>query len=118
LPRRLELPSKRIIGTEFAHGALALFDLQSGVQRAIWPGRSLSHDSGIPAGPAAFTLSRSVASTAEVDAIIEPDRRAGAHIVTQAGRQDIGDGYAGYFQDPHRRLREVAWNPQSPIMQN
>ena len=33
----LGLPTQGIIGTEFEHGAVAFFDLQSGVKLAIWP---------------------------------------------------------------------------------
>jgi catechol 2,3-dioxygenase-like lactoylglutathione lyase family enzyme len=35
----LGLPTKGIVGTEFAHGAVAFFDLQHGVKLAIWPQR-------------------------------------------------------------------------------
>ncbi len=114
----LGLPTQGIIGTEFEHGAVAFFDLQSGVKLAIWPRTSLAYDCGIPAGaPNAteFALGHNVASTAEVDAVMEQARNAGAHIVKQAGKTFWG-GYAGYFQDPDGHLWEVAWNPQMPMI--
>lgn len=112
----LGLPTQGMIGTEFEHGAVAFFDLQSGVKLAIWPRKSLAHDSGIqpgPPSPTEFTLGHNVASTAEVDAVMEQARNAGAHIVKQAGKTFWG-GYAGYFQDPDGHLWEAVWNPQWP----
>jgi hypothetical protein len=113
----LGLPTQGIIGTEFEHGAVAFFDLQAGVKLAIWPRKSISHDSGIPASPpspAEFTLGHNVSSKEEVDAVMEQARKAGAKIVKQAGETFWG-GYAGYFEDPDRHAWEVAWNPQLEI---
>ena len=33
----LGFPTVGIIGTEFEHGAVAFFDLQPGIQLAVWP---------------------------------------------------------------------------------
>ena len=115
----LGLPTQGIIGTQFEHGAVAFFDLQSGVKLAIWPRQSLAHDAGIPAGPRSateFTLGQNLASPAEVDAVMEQARLAGARIVKQACNTFWG-GYAGYFQDPDGHLWEVVWNPQMSIIQ-
>jgi uncharacterized glyoxalase superfamily protein PhnB len=93
---------------------VAFFDLQAGLKLAIWPRRSISHDSGIPVGrPAAteFTIGHNVASKAEVDAVMEQAKQAGAAIVKPA-HDTFWGGYAGYFQDPDQHLWEVAWNPQ------
>jgi catechol 2,3-dioxygenase-like lactoylglutathione lyase family enzyme len=112
----LGLPTEGIIGTEFEHGAVAFFDLQSGVKLAIWPRNSLAHDSGIPAtrpSPTEFSLGHNVASKGEVDAVMEQAEKAGAHIVAQA-RDAFWGGYSGYFQDPDGHLWEVVWNPQWP----
>lgn len=113
----LGLPTQGIIGTEFEHGAVAFFQLQSGVQLAIWPRKSIAHDSGIPASPPApteFTLGHNVSSKEEVDAVMEQARKAGAAIVKPA-QDTFWGGYAGYFQDPDRHLWEVVWNPQLQI---
>ncbi len=110
----LGLPTKGIIGTEFEHGAVAFFDLQAGLKLAIWPRKSLSHDSGIALStPCAteMTLAHNVSSTAEVDTVMEQARLAGAVIVKEAQTTFWGS-YAGYFQDPDRHLWEVVWNPQ------
>jgi hypothetical protein len=110
----LGLKTESIIGTEFEHGAVAFFDLQAGLKLAIWPRKSLAHDSGLPSGkPSAteFTLGHNVSSKAEVDAVMEQARRAGAVIVKPA-QDTFWGGYAGYFQDPDQHVWEVAWNPQ------
>lgn len=44
----LGLPTEGIFGKEFEFGAVAFFDLQAGLKLAIWPRKSISHDSGIP----------------------------------------------------------------------
>jgi catechol 2,3-dioxygenase-like lactoylglutathione lyase family enzyme len=110
----LGLKTAGIIGTEFEHGAVAFFDLQHGLKLAIWPRSSLAHDTGLPVGPpnpTDFTLGHNVLSEAEVDAVMQQARDAGATIVKAAGKTFWG-GYAGYFQDPDRHLWEVVWNPE------
>ena len=110
----LGLKTEGIVGTEFEHGAVAFFDLQAGLKLAIWPRKSIAHDSGVPLGNPStteFTLGHNVSSKAEVDAVMEQARRAGAVIVKPA-RDTFWGGYAGYFQDPDQHLWEVAWNPQ------
>jgi len=113
----LGLKTEGIIGTEFEHGAVTFFDLQAGLKLAIWPRKSLAHDSGLPLGkPSAteFTLGHNVSSKAEVDAVMEQARRAGAVIVKSA-QDTFWGGYAGYFQDPDQHVWEIAWNPQWPV---
>ena len=44
----LGLKSDGIIGAEFEFGAVAFFDLQNGLKLALWPRKSLAHDSGLP----------------------------------------------------------------------
>ena len=103
-----------IVGREFAHGAVAFFDLQSGLKLAIWPRVSLAHDTGLrvsPSSPTDFALAHNVSSRGEVDAVMKQAGDAGAAIVKPAGETFYG-GYAGYFQDPDGHLWEVAWNPQ------
>jgi uncharacterized protein len=106
-----------IIGTEFEHGAVAFFDLSPGVQLALWPRDSISHDAGLTKGPRSsteFTLAHNVNSAAEVDAAMALARRAGAKIIKDAGKTFYG-GYAGYFTDPDGHVWEVAWNPQIKV---
>jgi hypothetical protein len=113
----LGLPTKGIVGTEFEHGAVAFFDLQPGLQLAIWPRADLAHDTGLTQSPRSATelsLGHNVNSPAEVAEVMAQATRAGARIVKPAGKTFWG-GYAGYFQDPDGHLWEVAWNPAMPV---
>lgn len=110
----LGLPTEGIVGEEFEHGAVAFFELQSGVRLALWARASIAHDSGLPQSepsPTDVTLGHNVASRAEVDAVMDQARAAGATAVKPAADTFWG-GYAGYFQDPDGHLWEVVWNPQ------
>lgn len=110
----LGLHTEGIVGAELEQGAVAFFDLQGGLKLALWPRKSISHDTGLPLGspnPTEFTLGHNVGSKAEVDALMEQAENAGAAIVKPAHATFWG-GYAGYFQDPDRHVWEVAWNPQ------
>ena len=107
-------PTEGIVGTEFDHGAVVFIDLQAGLKLALWPRASLAHDTGLAPGrpnPTELSLGHNVASRAEVDAVMERARQAGAVIVKPA-QDTFWGGYAGYFQDPDQHLWEVVWNPQ------
>jgi uncharacterized protein len=106
-----------IVGTEFEHGAVAFFELQPGLQLALWNRADLAHDAGIPKAAHSRTevsLGYNVNSTAEVDAVMALARKAGAEIVKPAGKTFYG-GYAGYFADPDGHLWDVVWNPELTI---
>jgi uncharacterized protein len=110
----LGLKTDGIVGTEFAYGAVAFFDLQAGLKLALWPRTSIAHDTGLTltrSSPTVFTLGHNVASKGEVDAVMAQATRAGA-VVVQPAHDTFWGGYAGYFQDPDGHLWEVAWNPQ------
>jgi uncharacterized protein len=110
----LGLKTEGIVGAQFEHGAVAFFDLQAGLKLALWPRKSIAHDSGLPVSPASatdFTIGHNVGSRNEVDAVMAEARKAGATIVKPA-HETFWGGYAGYFQDPDGHLWEVAWNPQ------
>ncbi len=110
----LGLKTEGIVGTEFEHGAVVFFELQTGLRLALWPRTSIAHDSGLSVSrPSAteFTIAHNVASKAEVDAVMEQAGRAGAVIVKPAHDAFWG-GYTGYFQDPDQHLWEIAWNPE------
>jgi catechol 2,3-dioxygenase-like lactoylglutathione lyase family enzyme len=112
----LGLPTEGIVGRELEHGAVAFFDLQSGVRLALWRRASIAHDSGLPLAPPSptdVTLGHNVGGRDEVDAVMDRARRAGARIVKPAGETFWG-GYAGYFQDPDGHLWEIVWNPAWP----
>ena len=110
----LGLATEGIVGQEFEHGAVAFFDLQSGLKLAIWPRASLSHDSGVPLSrpcPTEFALAHNVSSRDEVDLLMAQAENAGA-TVTKPAHDTFWGGYAGYFQDPDHHLWEIAWNPR------
>jgi hypothetical protein len=103
-----------IVGQEYAHGAVAFFELQAGLKLALWHRDSLAHDSGLVRTPPGFTdfaLAHNVVSRAEVDALMQQAQSAGA-VIVKAAQETFWGGYAGYFQDPDAHLWEVAWNPQ------
>lgn len=113
----LGLSTSGIVGKEFEHGAVVFFELQRGVVLALWPRASISHDTGIPVGPASpteLTLGHNVGSKKEVEAVMEQARAAGARIVKEA-QDTFWGGYSGYFQDPDGHLWEVVWNPEMEI---
>ena len=102
-----------IVGAQFEHGAVAFFDLSGGLRLALWPRKSLAHDSGLPLearSSTEFSIGHNVNSKAEVDAAMARATRAGALIVKR-GQDTFWGGYAGYFKDPDGHLWEVAWNP-------
>lgn len=110
----LGLPTQGIFGQEFEYGAVAFFNLQHGLKLAIWPRKSLAHDTGLTLDPPSATetsLGHNVSSKAEVDAVMAQARAAGALIVKPA-HDTFWGGYGGYFQDPDGHLWEVVWNPQ------
>jgi len=110
----LGLKTKGIVGREFEYGAVAFFELQSGIRLAIWPRESLSKDTGLKVSspsPTDFSLGHNVTSKSEVDNVMKQAEKAGAVIVKPA-QDTFWGGYAGYFQDPDKHLWEVVWNPQ------
>ena len=109
----LGFPTEGIVGREFEHGAVAFFDLESGLKLALWPRASIAHDSGLALrspSEVELTLGHNVGSRGEVDAVMADASRAGATIVKAAGETFWG-GYSGYFQDPDGHVWEVVWNP-------
>lgn len=110
----LGLATEGIVGQQFEHGAVVFIPLDGGLRLALWPRKSIAHDTGLPAStpsPTEFTLGHNVASKEEVDAVMAQAVQAGARIV-KAAHETFWGGYSGYFQDPDRHLWEVVWNPQ------
>jgi catechol 2,3-dioxygenase-like lactoylglutathione lyase family enzyme len=109
----LGFQTQGIVGKEFEHGAVAFFDLQSGLKLALWPRKSICHDTGVPLAPGGatdFTIGHNVSSKKEVDAVMLQAKEAGATIIKPA-HDTFWGGYSGYFQDPDQHLWEVVWNP-------
>lgn len=91
---------------------IAFFPL-GGIVLALYSRERLAEDAGIPAGGNGFgglTLSYNAVDRAEVNAVLEQARSAGAQIVKPA-QEVFWGGYSGYFCDPDGHLVEVAHNP-------
>lgn len=83
-------PTERIVGTEFEHGAVAFFDLQTGLKLAI---KDIAHETKVTLtapGPAEFTLRHNVNSKAEVDKVMEQTKQVGATITDPAHDTFLG----------------------------
>jgi catechol 2,3-dioxygenase-like lactoylglutathione lyase family enzyme len=113
----LGLPTDGIVGQEFEYGAVVFIELQSGLRLALWPRKSIAHDTGLSPdtkSPLEFTIGHNVNSRSEVDDVMDKAKLAGAVIIKSAQATFWG-GYSGYFQDPDGHLWEVAWNPQVTV---
>lgn len=105
----LGLPTKGIVGREFDHGAVAFFDLSSGLKLAIWAQDDIAHDTGLPKHPVsstAVTIGQNVLHRKEVDKTLEAAQQAGAEII-KPPQDTLYGGYAGYFRDPNGHLWEI-----------
>jgi hypothetical protein len=82
----------------------------------VWDRARLAEDSGVSdtGGWGGITLAHNVRSPAEVDAVIEEARAAGATI-PRAGAETFWGGYSGMFLDPDGHPWEVAHNPRWTI---
>ena len=94
-----------------------VFYQAGGMVVALWDRSSLAGDSAVadPGGWGGVTLAHNVRSPAQVDAVIEEARAAGAVI----GREPAGTfwgGYSGVFIDPDGHPWEVAHNPEWSIL--
>jgi uncharacterized protein len=83
----------------------------------LWDRGMLAHDSAVAdsGGWGGVTLAHNVASPAEVDAVIEEARAAGAAIGREPARTFWG-GYSGVFIDPDGHPWEVAHNPDWTLL--
>jgi catechol 2,3-dioxygenase-like lactoylglutathione lyase family enzyme len=89
-----------------------VFFQSGGMIVALWSRESLAEDSGTEDGGGwgGVTLAHNVRSPAEVDAVIDEARRAGARIAREPAGTFWG-GYSGVFVDPDGHPWEVAHNP-------
>jgi predicted lactoylglutathione lyase len=93
-----------------------VFFQAGGMVVALWSRSSLAEDSGVEdaGGWGGVTFAHNVRSPAEVDAVIEEARAAGASIPREPGETFWG-GYSGVFVDPDGHPWEVAHNPRWTI---
>jgi uncharacterized protein len=89
-----------------------VFFQAGGMVLSLWSRKSNAEDSGVELGSGygGITLAYNVSAQAEVDAVIEQAREAGAAITREAGETFWG-GYSGVFTDPDGYPWEVAHNP-------
>lgn len=110
----LGFPTEGIVGAQFEYGAVVFIQLQPGLRLALWPRKSIAHDTGLtrtPASATEMTLGHNVTSKVEVDDVMVRAQGAGA-VVVKPAHDTFWGGYSGYFQDPDGHLWEVVWNPQ------
>jgi uncharacterized glyoxalase superfamily protein PhnB len=110
----LGLPTEGIVGAEFEYGAVVFIELQPGLRLALWPRKSIAHDTRLSLqtkSATEFTLGHNVNSKSEVDSIMKQAELAGAAIL-QPAHDTFWGGYSGYFQDPDGHVWDVAWNPE------
>ena len=89
-----------------------VFFQSGGMVVALWGRAELAKDSGVEdnGGWGGVTLAHNVATSAEVDAVIEEARAAGATIARESAKTFWG-GYSGAFLDPDGHAWEIAHNP-------
>jgi catechol 2,3-dioxygenase-like lactoylglutathione lyase family enzyme len=78
----------------------------------LWSREALAEDSGVEdtGGWGGITLAHNVRSPAEVDAVVEEARAAGARVVREP-EETFWGGYSAVFLDPDGHPWEVAHNP-------
>lgn len=93
-----------------------VFFQAGGLVVALWGRAQLAEDSGVtdPGGWGGITLAYNTRDRAEVDAVIEQARTAGARIAREPAETFWG-GYSGCFVDPDGHPWEVAHNPHWTI---
>jgi uncharacterized protein len=116
----LGLESRGVVATEFEGddvtpaGAIAIFELGSGLMMALYPRAELAKDANVVSGPpktGEFSIGHLVSSKAEVDALLSRAQAAGATLTDQPHDRPWGI-YSGYFRDLDGHLWEVIWHPR------
>ena len=116
----LGLPTRGIVGTEFAGGAVVFFRLAGGLILALWPRAERARETGLEPGAPTFraadvSIGHNVDSREEVDRVMAQAAAAGARII-DPGLDRVWGGYSGYFQDLDGHLWEVVWNPDLAVI--
>jgi predicted lactoylglutathione lyase len=93
-----------------------IFFQAGGMILALWDRAKLAEDSSVTDGGGwgGITPAHNVGSPAEVDAVIDEARRAGATIGREPAETFWG-GYSGVFIDPEGHAWEIAHNPHWTI---
>jgi len=95
-------------------GEIVFLQLNHGLAVALWDADKLAADMEQPPGSVVpgqgFTLARNVGSEAEVDALVERARAAGAKVLKEPQPAAFG-GYHAYLRDPAGLRWEICYNP-------
>jgi len=105
--------TKGIVGKEYEHGAVVMFELDNGGMLCLYERKNLAWDSKVslhPESATEFSMGYFVNSDKEVDVIMEKAKKAGAKI-TKPGQKAFWGGYHGYLQDIDGHLWEIGHNP-------
>jgi uncharacterized protein len=96
-----------------------VFFQAGGMVLALWDRARLAEDSGVEDGRGwgGVTLAHNVRSPAEVDAVAEEARAAGANIVREPAETFWG-GYSAAIVDPDGHPWEIAHNPRWTIRED
>ena len=96
-----------------------VFFQAGGIVVALWDRARLAEDSAVSDSPGwgGITLAHNVRSPAEVDAVIEQARAAGARIGREPAETFWG-GYSAAFADPDGHPWEIAHNPRWEIAED
>lgn len=94
-----------------APGGVVMIHVGEKLVLSLWAEEAAKEEIGevTRSGTLPFTLAHNVGSPAEVDAVVEVARAAGATVF--APSQRAWGGYSGYFTDPDGFRWEVAHNP-------
>jgi len=117
----LGLDSGELVGTDYPGdeltpaGAAAMFKLANGLMLMLYPRSELAKDANIASGATAqsgeFSIGHTVATRADVDALLARAKNAGATLTDRPHDRPWGI-YSGYFRDLDGHLWEVIWNPR------
>ena len=109
--RRFYLDGLRWPAALEANGEVAMIHVGPKLVLSLWAESAARAEIGevTRGGTMPFTLAHNVASPAEVDAVLDTARTAGATV--HSAQQREWGGYSGYFTDPDGFRWEVAFNP-------
>jgi predicted lactoylglutathione lyase len=93
-------------------GEVLMFQVGERLILSLWDRGHATAEIGpvTTSGTPPVTIAHNVGTPAEVDAVLDDARRAGASTVSDAVQREWG-GYSGYFADPDGFRWEVAWAP-------
>ena len=91
---------------------VVFYQVNFGLLLGLWGKDDLSADVGASLTKGStFSLAQNLDSPAEVDAVIDQARAAGATIMKEPQHAPIFNGYQGIFTDPDGYLWDIVYNP-------